>query len=137
MRRFAALLALTILGACAYEIDESTRPENVAGTYLLVTYGGVALPATLRKDTVTVQVLAGTLALTPDGSWTEAITFKSTTGTVSRTVFDKGAGSWTIVREIAYLAFTDKLNGYRFSGTASGRTIVLQSSSGAEMVYRR
>lgn len=137
MRRFALLLALTVLGACTNEIDESTRPDNIVGNYRLVSYGGTTLPAPLQVDTGTVQILAGDLVLSSDRSWTETITLKSTRGGTSQTFFDKGAGSWTIVREFAYLAFNDKLNSYQFSGTASGRTIVLRAEGGAEMVYRR
>ena len=52
MRRYAAIGALAILGACTNEIDQSTRPENVAGTYRLTSYGGklVQKIGTLRKD---------------------------------------------------------------------------------------
>ena len=137
MRRFAALLALTFLWACTDEIDESTRPENIVGTYRLVTYGGSTLPTTRLVNTVAVQVLAGDLTLTADRNWTEALTLKTTTGGASQTFIEKGAGSWAIVREFAYISFNDKLNAFQFSGTASGRTIVLQSAGGAEMVYRR
>lgn len=138
MRRLAALFALTILAACSSEIDESTRPENIVGEYRLVTYGGATLPATRQVETATVQVLAGDLVLTSDGSWTETLTLRSTTGTgASQTILEKGAGSWSVVREYAYLSFNDKLNKYAFSGLASGRTIVLQSADGAELVYRR
>lgn len=137
MRRFSAALALVILGACTNEIDESTRPENIAGNYHLVTYGGAPLPAVRQVDTFTVRILSGDLVLTTDRAWTETLTLTSTIPGNTQTFTEIGSGSWTIIRDYAYLAFNDQRNAYQFSGTASGRTIVLQSSDGAEMIYRR
>src|SRR5215212_5831756 len=50
MRRFAALLAAVILTACTNEIDQSTRPTAVVGSYQLRTYGGRSLPAQVSTD---------------------------------------------------------------------------------------
>ena len=47
MRRFFALLAVAALSAsagCTSEIDQSTRPENLVGTYHLVSWGSVLAP---------------------------------------------------------------------------------------------
>lgn len=137
MRRYATVVALTILGACTNDIDQSTRPENVAGTYRLVTYAGSALPTTRQAGAATVRVLSGELVIGADFTWTEALTLRPTTPATSQTFMELGAGTWNIIREYAYIAFTDSKNAYRFSGVASGRTIVLQSADGAEMIYRR
>jgi hypothetical protein len=137
MRRFTAVIALLFLGACTNEIDESTRPENIVGNYHLVSYGGAPLPAVRQVDTFTVRIVAGDLILTPDRGWTETLTLTSATSGNSQTFTEVGSGSWTIIRDFAYLAFNDTRNAYQFSGTASGRTIVLQSIDGAEMIYRR
>ena len=137
MRRYAMVVALTILGACTNDIDQSTRPENVAGTYQLATYAGAVLPATRQVGTLTVRVVSGELILSTDRTWTETLTLRPTTPTTSQTFTELGAGTWNIIREYAYIAFTDTRNAYQFSGVASGRTIVLQSADGAEMIYRR
>ncbi len=137
MRRYAAVVVLTILGACTNDIDQSTRPENVAGTYRLTSYGGTVLPATRQVDTVAVRVLSGELILGTDRTWTETLSLRPAAPASSQTFTELGAGTWNIIREYAYIAFTDTKNAYQFSGVASGRTIVLQSADGAEMIYRR
>ena len=137
LKRSAAVAVLAILGACTNDIDQSTRPDNVAGTYHLSTYAGAALPTTRQVDTLTVQVVSGELILGTDYTWTEALTLRPTTSTTSQTFTELGAGTWNIIRDYAYIAFTDKKNAYQFSGVASGRTIVLQSANGAQMIYRR
>lgn len=136
MRRLAALIALLLVGACTNEIDQSTRPENIVGTYQLVSVGGAPLPATRQLDTTTALIISGELMLTSDHSWTETIKLRSSSG-AGQILVQNGSGSWTIIRDFAYLAFNDTLNGYQFSGTGSGRTIVLQFSDGSEMIYRR
>ncbi|MEO8621249.1 MAG: hypothetical protein ABI625_09295 [bacterium] len=136
MRRLAAVCALVFLGACTNEIDESTRPENIVGDYQLVSYGGAPLPATRQLDTATALIISGELILTSDHSWTETVKLRTSSG-AGQLLVENGSGSWAIIRDFAYLAFSDIRNGYQFSGTAAGRTIVLQNSDGTEMVYRR
>ena len=137
MRRYAAIVAVAILGACTNEIDQSTRPENVAGTYRLTSYGGTALPATRQVDTFAVRILSGELILGTDRTWSETLTLRPATPVSSQTFTVVGAGTWFIIREYAYVAFSDTKNAYQFSGVASGRTIVLKSADGVEMIYRR
>ena len=137
MRRYAAVVALTILGACTNEIDQSTRPENVAGTYRLTSYGGAALPATRQVEASTIRLLSGELILGTDRTWTETLTLRPATPVSSQTFTEVGAGTWFIIRDLAYIAFTDNMNAYQFSGVASGRTIVLKAADGVEMIYRR
>jgi hypothetical protein len=137
MRRFLALLALTALSACSEEIDQSTRPENIVGSYQLVTWGGATLPATIEADSVNLQVLDGTLTLTPDGSWTESLSVKASFGGVTQVEAETSFGSWNNIREFAYISFYDHANNYQFSGTASGATIVLTTVNGDQLVYRR
>ncbi|MEO7456934.1 MAG: hypothetical protein ABIY52_11790 [Gemmatimonadaceae bacterium] len=137
MRRILALAALVLLGACNNEIDQSTRPEQLAGTYHLVTYGGTVLPVVVRSDSVRREVLSGQLIVTTDGQWSEALSLKTSFKGNSSVDNVISAGSWSNVREIAYMSFYDKVNGYSFSGTASGGTIVLNTVGGDQLVYRR
>jgi hypothetical protein len=137
MRRFLALLALTALSACSEEIDQSTRPDNIVGSYHLVTWGGATLPATIQSDSVNVQVLDGTLTLSSDGAWAESLSVKASFGGAAQVEAETSFGSWNNIREFAYISFYDHANNYQFSGTASGGTIVLNTVSGEQLVYRR
>lgn len=137
MRRFLALLALAALGACSSEIDQSTRPDNVAGSYSLVSYGGTILPATIRADSVNLQVIDGTLTLSTDGEWSEVLSIQARAAGVTQVQATTTFGSWNNIRAFAYISFFDKLNNYQFSGTAAGATIVLNTINGDQLVYRR
>ena len=137
MRRLLALAAVFLLAACNNEIDQSTRPDNLTGTYKLVTYGGTLLPVTIRSDSVKVEVLSGQLIINPDATWSEALGVKTSYKGNSNVDNVISAGSWSNVRDIAYMSFYDKVNGYSFSGTGSGGTIVLNTVSGDQLVYRR
>ena len=137
MRRFFALLAFAALGACTNEIDQSTRPDNIVGTYHLVTYGGTNLPATIRADSINLQVLEGTLILDSAGEWSETVSIQAQAGGVTQVQAVTTFGNWNNIREIAYISFYDKTNSYQFSGTASGATIVLNTVSGNQLIYRR
>ena len=137
MKRFFVLLALVALSACNNEIDQSTRPDNIVGSYHLVTWGGRALPATIRSDSVVVQVLDGTLVLASDHEWSETISVKTTRNGNTQVDAVTSFGSWNNIRPSAYIAFNDKVNLYQFSGTAAGSTIVLNTVAGDELVYVR
>ncbi len=137
MRRLLALAAVLLLAACNNEIDQSTRPDNLTGTYKLVTYGGTLLPVAIRSDSVKMEVLSGQLIINPDGTWSEAIGIKTSFKGNSSVDNVITAGSWSNVRPLAYMSFYDKVNGYSFSGTGSGGTIVLNTVAGDQLVYRR
>lgn len=138
MRRSLALAAaLAVLGACTNEIEQSTRPENIVGSYQLISYGGAPMPATIRSDSLTVVVSSGSLVLGADRTWTETQDVTTTFRGAINSGPVSGAGSWTQVRPIAYLAFRDTVNGYQFSGIAAGGDVVLETSSGRRLIYRR
>ena len=137
MRRILALAALLLTSACSNEIDQSTRPQNLVGEYQLVTFGGRPLPVVVRNDSVKVEILSGQLLINPDASWSEALSIKTSFKGNTSVDNDIAAGSWNNVRPSAYMSFYDKVNGYTFSGTGSGNTIVLNTVNGDQMVYRR
>jgi hypothetical protein len=137
MRRFFALVALTALCACGNEIDQSTRPDNVAGTYQLLSWGGVPLPATLQADAVNVQVTKGELILGSDGTWSEVLTLQVATSGGSQPQEVSSFGNWNNIRQFAYISFFDRQNNYQFSGTAAGGTVILTTVNGDQLVYRR
>ena len=138
MRRLAAILGLAALTACNTDIDQSTRPDNIAGTYHLATLGGTPLPAATTVDSISAQLVSGELVLAVDGTWAESLTLTTVSPTgVKQTATSSGAGTWIILRDQAYIAFMDRLNAYSFSGVGSGNMIVLETTGGQQMVYRR
>ena len=137
MRRLLAVALAATLSGCVNEIDQSTRPDALVGTYQLVTPGGARLPYMLRADTITVEVLDAPVVLGADRTWIETLHLRRPTRERAAPGTTSAPGSWTTLREAAYISFNDKLNRYQFSGTAAGRTVVLHLESGEEMVYRR
>jgi len=138
MRRIASLLALVALTACSTDIDQSTRPDNIAGTYHLASLGGAPLPVPTMVDSTTFQLVSGELVMTANGMWTEDLAFTTLSPTgVKQATTSSGAGTWVILRDQAYIAFMDRLNAYSFSGVGSGNMIVLESIGGQRMVYQR
>jgi hypothetical protein len=138
MRRFFAIVALAVLSACGNEIDQSTRPDNLVGSYHLVSYSGVLLPATLFADSLSsFKVLDGQLILAADGAWSETLSVQERAGGVTQVEAITSFGSWNNIREFAFISFYDKLNLYSFSGTASGNTVILTTVNGDQLVYRR
>jgi hypothetical protein len=138
MRRFALLVGIALATAsCTNEIDQSTRPDVVAGTYTLVSYGG-ALPATIGTDASgTAQVVAGELVMSNDRTWVQTFTVSVTNGAASQTFLTSSEGTWAIIREQAYVNFNDKTNGYQFSGVAAGGQVTMYTQSGRQVIYRR
>lgn len=136
MRRFAALFAVVLLAACSSEIDQSTRPKTVTGSYQLRTYGGRPLPAIVSSDSGGVtRIVSGEFVLGSDQSWSETRVYRFTQGTTERS-FDFGSsGSWAFLRDFAFMMFNDKVYGYQFSGTAAGGDLVLNLTDGNALVY--
>lgn len=138
MRRFAALLAAVLVTACTTELDTSTRPTSVVGTYQLLSYGGRPLPTqTSADEDGTTELLGGQLVIGSDKSWTETRTYRYTqNGGVQDWSFGS-AGSWVYLREGADMQFNDKVLGYQFTGTAAGGTVTLNLNDGYTLIYSR
>jgi len=138
MRRIAALLAIVFLAGCTREIEQSTRPSTVAGTYQLHSYGGRPLPAIVSNDSSGVlEVTSGEFVVGSDQSWSETVDFRLTKGTrIQNTTFGS-SGSWVFWRDYAYMLFNDKIDNSQFSGTAAGGTITLELLGGTNLVYQR
>ena len=138
MRRLAALLAVVFLSACTPEIDQSTRPEAVTGTYSLHSYAGRSLPALVSSDSAgTWEVVSGELVIAADQSWSETVNFRFTKGTLVQTSTFGSSGSWVFMRDYAYMMFNDKVDNTQFSGTAAGGSVTLELVNGNSLVFRR
>ena len=136
MRRLAAFLAVVLVAACTNEIDTSTRPEAVIGSYQLRSYGGQKLPTTVSTDqNGTAELLSGELVILADRSWTESRVFRYTLNGVSQQISFGSNGSWALTREGGFMEFNDKVLGYQFTGTAAGGSLTLNLSDGATAIY--
>jgi hypothetical protein len=136
MRRLAALLAVVFVAACTNEIDTSTRPESIVGTYQLSTYGGQKLPTVVSNDqSGTMELLSGELVIGADKSWTETRVYSVTDGGFSQEIVFGSSGSWTLLGEGAFMQFNDKVRGSQFTGTAAGGSVTLNLNDGATVIY--
>jgi hypothetical protein len=136
MRRFAALLAVVFLAACSTEIEQSTRPNSVAGSYQLRTYAGRSLPALVSTDSSGVlEIVGGTLLIGEDRSWSETQDYRLTKGTKVQVASVGSSGSWVFLRDYAFMMFNDKVFNYQFSGTVAGKTVTLDLENGNALVY--
>jgi hypothetical protein len=136
MRRLAALLAVVFVAACTNEIDTSTRPESIVGTYQLSTYGGQKLPTVVSNDqSGTMELLSGELVIGADKSWTETRVYSVTDGGFSQQIAFGSSGSWTLLGEGAFMQFNDKVRGSQFTGTAAGGSVTLNLNDGATVIY--
>ena len=136
MRRFAALLAVVLVAACSNEIDTSTRPEAIVGTYQLSTYGGQKVPTVVSSDqSGMMELLSGELVIDADKSWTESRVYRVTDGGSSQQIVFGSSGSWTLLGEGAFMQFNDKVRGYQFTGTAAGGSVTLNLNDGATVIY--
>jgi hypothetical protein len=136
MRRFAALLAVVFLAACSTEIEQSTRPNSVAGSYQLRTYGGRSLPALVSTDSSGVlEIVSGTLVIGSDQSWSETQEFRLTKGAIVTPAAFTSSGSWVFLRDYAFMMFNDKVYNYQFSGIVAGRSVTLDLNNGNSLVF--
>lgn len=140
MRRLTLSFALVLAAiGCTNEIDISTRPANVLGTYHLVRFDGRSLPAVIASDTSgTLQIVSSELVIAGDHAWTETLTHRFTPR-IGPTVLTPqvSRGSWSFVRDYAYMIFNDKTSGYQFSGVVAGGGVTLDLVSGEQLIYTR
>jgi hypothetical protein len=136
MRRFAALLAVVLVSACTNEIDTSTRPNAVVGSYSLRSYGGQKLPTVVMTDANgTQELVSGELVIGADKSWTESRVYRYTQAGVAQQISFGSNGSWALVSDYGYMQFNDKVLGYQFTGTAAGGSVTLSLNDGNTAVY--
>jgi hypothetical protein len=136
MRRYAALLAVVFLAACQTEIEQSTRPNSVAGSYQLRSYGGRSLPALVSSDSSGVlEITGGNLVIGADQSWSQTQDYRLTKGTKVQPASVGSSGSWVFLRDYAFMLFNDKVYNYQFSGTVAGRSVTLDLDNGSSLVF--
>ena len=136
MRRFAALLAVVLVAACSNEIDTSTRPEEIVGSYGLLTYGGSKLPTVLSSDANgSLELRSGVLVIGADTSWSETRVYRVTDAGGVQDITFGSSGSWALLGEGAFMQFNDKVRGSQFTGMAAGGSVTLNLNDGATVIY--
>src|SRR5260221_3673773 len=129
MRSAAALLCLILGVACSKEYDQSTRPEQVAGTYTLTQYKGAALPAIVRTDSTGIlRLMSGPLVIGADHTFSETLSFTLTSPVGAATSqIDLRQGTCSMVREFALMYFHGTRNCQTYTGTAAGGIQVIET----------
>lgn len=96
MRRLLSTLALATLAACGGG-DDPPAPRQLPGTYPLVSANGRSLPAVLYEAPgYKLEVTAGTITLSGNGSFTDSYTVRETIdGVVQPVEVIPCHGSWT------------------------------------------
>jgi hypothetical protein len=136
MRRFVALLTVVLLTACNNEIDVSTRPSSVVGTYQLQSYGGRSLPTVVSTDAGGVtEVTGGKLEINGDNTWSEIRDYRMTSSGTTQTASFVYSGSWTYERDQASMLFHLPSLQAQFTGIAAGGSVTLSLSDGTRVVY--
>ena len=136
MRRFVALLTVVLLTACNNEIDVSTRPSSVVGTYQLQSYGGRSLPTVVSTDAGGVtEVTGGKLEINGDNTWSEIRDYRMTSSGTIQTASFVYSGSWTYERDNSSMLFHLPDLKAQFTGIAAGGSVTLSLSDGTRVVY--
>ena len=111
-----AVLAGGLLTACG----DSTGPESVAGTYILQTVNGEALPVTVQGDVLS----AGSIQLNSAGTYTVSLTIdgQAESGTDTFTV----DGSTVTFLDEGDVDFTETVSGDTLTIVDDGFTFVFR-----------
>jgi ABC-type glycerol-3-phosphate transport system substrate-binding protein len=127
-----ALAGITLAAACGG--DSATGPDSIVGTYTLQTVNGVATPVTVFQDASgRVEVTGGRVSLNADGTFSDAIDLRLTSGQTVLTTTETAVG--TYVRSGDNITFNvTGAEPYRMA--ISGRTLT-QVEEGFTLVYRR
>jgi hypothetical protein len=129
MRKLFAA-ALLVLAACS----DSTGPNAHVGAYALTSINGVGLPVIVDQDaTGTLEITAGLVTLSANGTFTDRTDFRETTGSQVFTDFDVTTGSYEINGN--NITFFPN-GGGSYSMAFSGETLT-QVEPGFTLVYEK
>ena len=119
MKRFALIATAVLLSACG---GDGLGPEDIAGTYRLITVAGESLPALLATDGVTsVELESGTVRLNSDFTFSTTLSIRVFDHNTSLTETDAGVGTFTQNGTALVFTYTDgsieggSLNGDRLT----------------------
>lgn len=94
MRTISLALALAVLSACGGS-DKTTGPKTVPGSYSLNNVNGSGLPAVYYQEPgYKLEVTAGAINLSANGSFTDTYSFRETDGATVTSVTVPCQGTW-------------------------------------------
>ena len=138
-RVIRSLTTLAVLVA-ALACSSTTAPQSNEGTYTMVALNGFALPATVSgidyAGTYQWRVVAGTLILRADGSYTETLNIRSYHAGVLESDYQTvEQGTYVVSR----MAITFNSNAaYSYTGSVANGNLSYNTSSGQWLAqYRR
>lgn len=77
-RRALVAGAMALMAPAACGDDDGTSPRALAGTYVLQSVGGNAVPYVYEDDLIRYEILSGSIVLRSDGSCTTTFDFEET-----------------------------------------------------------
>lgn len=125
-RSLALLLAATIAIACGGDTASGPNASPVGG-FLLASFNGKPLPATVFQDTGFLDVLkAGTLTLSGDGTYRSTISVDETIDGNLSTYVDSGSGKWSQSGSVMQFVGPDSV---RQAATWDGTSITVSDTT--------
>lgn len=136
MRRIALAAGMLLALAACSGSDGPTEPTaaSVVGAYSLQTIAGHPLPAVILQDASGKrEVIAGTLSLNQDGTFSDVGTIRDSFGGTVVTNSSGDFGTYSLTGAAVILRYTD---GTTAVASVSDRTLRAQGPAG-EWVFRR
>lgn len=125
LRRLMAV-AMVVVAGCG---GDSTGPTGPQGTYRLERVNGGSLPFLAEQfGDFRIDILAGSLTVRADHSFSAEITSQQTDGSASQTIAEQTAGTWTssgssiTFAETGSAAYSGQLSGGRLTAQRAGVT---------------
>jgi hypothetical protein len=136
LRAPSALMLVLLMVGCGDDDPAGPSAETVAGTYILQTVNGVALPFVfVDQPGLRVEVISDQYVLNPDRTYTTTITFRETQDTTVTTSTDTYAGGWQVSG--ATVSLTSVEFGPETAAFTSGNTLTFSGAAQATRVYRK
>jgi hypothetical protein len=129
----ATMLASCGGGSVTDAIDPATAP--IAGIYDLTSTNGASLPATFVSNGTVVTIRSDVFVLGEGGSWTETYTATETRAGVTTPVTTVRSG--TYARSVTSVTFRNSANDTAYSGTFTGRGLLVTDSGGRSYSFVR
>jgi hypothetical protein len=132
----AAVISLSILGACGD--DDSTGPSesSIVGSYTLQTVNGNTMPwrfVVVGNDWI--EITGGSGDINTGGTYSLTLNYRAMESGQTTTFSETSTGTYT--RNGNAVSFTDGSDGSRANGTVSGNQISVTDEDGVVYVFRR
>ena len=134
------MAASALVAACGS--DSSTGPGGSSqktpdGSYSISTINSAALPVAIFSDTggFKLEVLSGTITLTPAGQYSIVTNYRETLPGVLDTYSDSTGGTWTMASGSSTIQFTDGSDGSKDQATwNSGQLTFIEPGVGSAQI---